>query len=118
MEGCKNNMERLWDAVLCDHKMMAEKKSKQSRGGVNIFHMFNDSKQMFNCKYYFCEKGSFSFNSHISKLQNGKSFTKEYDHDKHFAILLINGDSRSIRLFKYDTYDEVVLKNKTKYDLL
>ena len=111
-------MDLTWKCILEQHQQRAVENSREFGSGVSCF-ILKTLDGEFNCTYCYAARNSEAegpWKSLVLASPNRKTFLSKYDPDENYAICVAIPRSKGfvvgIKLFKFDTGEEIVLPDQ------
>nr|QBK85727.1 MAG: uncharacterized protein LCMAC101_03220 [Marseillevirus LCMAC101] len=112
----KSFLDKAWECILQQYQKKAEYNSREFGAGISSFIMLRTPRGETNCKYCYGareDEQDGPWKTLVLQFPNRKTFLSKYDPEKNYAICVSistkDGLTAGIRLFKYDTGEEIVL---------
>ena len=111
-------LDKIWECILQQYQKKSEDHSREFGAGISCFMILKNPDEETNCKYCYGgrseEEGPWS--TFVLQSPNRKTFLSAYNPETNYAIgISVPAEENltaSIKLFRFDTGEEIILPNK------
>jgi hypothetical protein len=114
-----SQLDETWKCILQQYQHKAAESSREYGAGISCFMMLKTPKGDTNCKFYYGARDDEQegpWKTFVLNAPNRKTFLSKYDHETTYpiavSISITTGLIAGIKLFKFDTGEEVNLPNE------